>query len=173
MQTAETIQPRRTARRLLKRHNHFLLLDPRFCKDLSFWFKHNRNCYQMCTSGPWMHWQALIAMTTPPGPPPHACPGQRGSGKLSPGSLPSAAVAAPGFRSSRAVPGHGPCRSGQWPTDWISDLPWTCLVPVNLSGPLSSAQCCGMGPLPHRPCCQLPVPPCSSAAKRKFSTFPF
>lgn len=138
----------------------------------------------MCTSGPWMHWQALIARTSPPGASPTPLPrgtGAHVSSALGPWSLPSAAAPVPGSRSGRAVPGRGPCWSGQWPTDWNSDLPWTCLVPTNSSGPLSSQLPsppaplggCGMGPLPHRPCCRLPVPPCSLTAKRKFSKFPF
>lgn len=155
MQTASTIQPRRNSRRLLKRHNRFLLLAPRFCTELSFWFKHNRNCYQMCTSGPWVHWQALITMTSPSGPPPLFCPGHRGSCKLSPGpSVPAqcccscaglqiqlcCGYAVPRIQlcCGRAVPGHVPCWSGQWPTDWISNSPWTRVILMNLSSALSS-----------------------------------
>lgn len=40
MQTTQSIQPRRNVRRFLKRHNHFLLPNPRFCRDPSPCFKH-------------------------------------------------------------------------------------------------------------------------------------
>lgn len=61
-----------------ERHSHPPLPDPGLCKDLSFWFKHSSNCYQMCMSGPWTHWQPLIGVTSL-GPPPAP-----GMGALSP-----------------------------------------------------------------------------------------
>lgn len=140
-----------------ERHSHSPLPDPGLCKDLSFWFKHSSNCYQMCMSGPWTHWQPLIGVTSP-GPP-----------------LPLAW--GPSVPAQPAVPAH---LGVTHLLTWISALPWTCLIPVNLSALLSSVSCqawpallgsCGMGPCPasHGP----PVPLCSLTAKRKRSQFPF
>lgn len=140
-----------------ERHNHFPLLDPGLCKDLSFWFKHSSNCYQMCMSGPWMHWQPLIGTT-------------------SPDPLPQA------WGPSVPAQPRCACSSGQWPTCWPGFLPclglvsslWTCLPLWAPSAAKPGQPCSGLwgGPLPCQPC-HPPVPLCSLAAKRKCSPFPF
>lgn len=119
----------------------------------------------MCMSGPWMHWQPLIGVTSPGPPLPQAW------GPWVPAQLCWAAHPALLCLFIWAV---------THVLTWISALPWTCLIPVNLSAPLSSISCQpwpallgGCGVSPYWPSMLPSCPSLLPDSKEKHSKFPF